>query len=337
MDTKVWFSRLIRSLAGAALVVALPASGVAAIESTDSNDLASSPIKATHERGQVRLTTRLTQPVVAGQPTRVVTRVTNTGDGPIFWPSGPGSISVGGAMVDATWRSGEPAPDPGSSEEPGFKTALLGDLDPPGDRIFLTFGLVEVDGVPVDPDGGIPFPERLRPGQEVSLVHEWDGFVRLAGDYPSVVGLPPSGPVRVGVSAYYSELSKGSRGPAQGRKISVELEATVIDGRDEALLHPLEVVDAALGDPGFAELIEASDFTRYDDPYVAYDAEMQHWYVGSCGLNPGEDDRYWRLGIVDSVDGDVLGLIEGHGNETCEPGTWPGPESTIPRPSPLAD
>jgi hypothetical protein len=92
------------------------------------------------------------------------------------------------------------------------------------------------------------------------------------------------------------------------------------------------VVDAALADPAFAQLMDEVDFLRYDTGYLTYVPGSDRWYVGSCGRPEGAEIQYWRLGAVDPVSGEVLEFVEGFGNETCDPGTWP--LSTDPMASP---
>lgn len=91
----------------------------------------------------------------------------------------------------------------------------------------------------------------------------------------------------------------------------------------EERLHPLEVVDAALAYPAFAQLTEEADFLRTDTGYITYVPESDRWYVGSCSHPEDIEIQYWRLAAVEPVSGEVLELIYGFGNETCDPGTWP--------------
>lgn len=271
----------------------------------------------------LRITTRLEGPLVAGQPTRARTTVRNMGGRPISWDLGINGVALAAWMTDASWRIGEPIVELPEFGSPGFfaarnhlKVDLAGEMSPLATRIWLPFELRKVDGVPVESED-FRVPLRIRPGERIDFVHEWGGYTGLSGGLAGSGGLPPSGRARVVISVNFD-----SEGP--GRHVDrMSADTTVVGGWDEERLHPLEVVDAALADPAFAQLMDEADFLRYDTGYRTYVPEADRWYVGSCGRPEGAEIQYWRLGAVDPVSGEVIELLEGFGNETCEPGTWP--------------
>ena len=274
---------------------------------------------------------------MAGQPTLARTTVRNVGGKPISWDLGINGLGVGAWMTDASWRTGEPIvelPEFGSPEffaaRNDLKVDLAGEMSPIVTRIWLPFELRKVDGVPVESDG-LTVPATLRPGERIDFVHEWDGYTGLSGGLAGSGGLPPSGPVRISITAWYTVDDP----PTDVAR--AQIDTTVVGGWDEERLHPLEVVDAALADPAFAQLMDEADFLRYDTGYITYVPDSDRWYVGSCGRPEDAEIQYWRLGAVDPVSGEVLELVEGFGNETCDPGTWPlstGPMAS-PSESPL--
>jgi hypothetical protein len=55
---------------------------------------------------------------------------------------------------------------------------------------------------------------RIRPGESIDYVHEWDGYAGLANGVTGTVGLPPSGPAREGHDGH-RRLGQGA--PAAGQ------------------------------------------------------------------------------------------------------------------------
>ena len=135
--------------------------------------------------------------------------------------------------------------------------------------------------------------------------------------------LPPSGPVRIVGRAHYQLSQDGDT-----RWTTARLDTDVTGGWDDDRLHPLEVVDAALANAAFAEVMEDADFYRGDAGRIHYDREADVWRLGSCG-QLDEGSAWWRLAAVDPYSGEVLEMDEGPGiDETCNVGTWPAELST---------
>ncbi len=155
-----------------------------------------------------------------------------------------------------TWRLGEPRDE--TSDAADLKNRILADLRPSIEPIILPFKLEKVDGVIVDAAEGIAFPGRLRPGKSIELVFEWDGLTRLERNHPAAGGLPADGPASVAVSVSYTRPTGDRSRSPKTREVTAALETSVIEGRDDELLHPLEVIDIALEEPVFLDLIEAS-------------------------------------------------------------------------------
>lgn len=318
-----------RHAPGLGLMVVLLATGtvveVAGRDATPAPTIsASRVISASRTKDGVRVSARTEGPWVAGEPARVRVRVTNVGSEPIQWYAVREGVSVIAEMTDATWRTGEPVkPLPGSGE-PGFpvrsglKDTVVRAIEPNLERILLDFRLQSIDGVDVDSGDALAGPV-LEPGRSRVYVQQWDGFARLDQGMVGDVGLPPSGPVRLRVAAHYADID------GIGRTTGVAMETVVVGGWDDpARPHALEIVDLALQNPAFAALMEEVAFDRSDDVILRYDHGTERWYVGSCGLREDDDRWDWTLAAVDPVDGEVLELIEGHGDETCDAGTPPG-------------
>ena len=306
-------------LAAAVHSLVAPVSGVAKDAPPDTAEI----IKATKANDGVRLTMTLEGPLVAGQPARVRTTLTNIGDQPVWWQSSSG-ISVAATMPRARWRLGEPPIELPKYGEPGFpagidlKNVLLGECEPHCDRVLLDFAVRRVNGRAVEGYGSdMATTRRLAPGDSIVFVHAWDGDARLdQGGAP--VGPPPDGPVHISATAYVSPTRDG-----RAETIKATLD-TSIAGRDDALLHPFEIVDSALEDPGFADMMASRDFNRYDAGYITYVDTDNRWYVGSCGRAEDAEVQDWHLAEVDPVTGEVIGYIEGGGDESCDSNTWPG-------------
>lgn len=308
------FLHVLVTAASAALLAGVPAQ-------------ASDPVTATARDHGVRVTMTIDEPLIAGEPAILRTRVRNMRDEPIVWFSGAAGLTVGARMTEARWRLGEPVEELPVSGEPGFlvrrglKYALIGATQPEDGAILPVFDLEAVEGLTRLGAGDAAVGEWIPPGGLIEFRHRWDGQVELESGQGQSVGLPPSGPVRIVGDAFY-QLSR--EGPLRSTKVRLDTE--IAGGWDDERLHPMEVVDAALADPGFAALMDQADFNRQDAGAITFDFERGIWHVGSCGGTDNES-VHWRLAGVDPFSGEVLEIVDGPGiDASCNPGTWPEPE-----------
>ena len=321
-------------LAGAALIATSLASPAAGTDAATPDPEASAspavqdtqPVMATARDNGVRVTMAWEEPLTAGEPTYLRTTVTNTRDTPIWWLWGKSGLAAQAFMPGLERRVGEPVVPLDFGDPDTLVIDLKNNLTSFGKhlrtRLALPLELDEVQGLrrPGGGDIGLP-PERLRPGGTLEFVHRWDGSLEFEQDQPGDVGLPPSGPVEVTGAASYALEPDG-----KVRSTEVRLETSVVGGWDEQHLDPLEVVDAVMADPGSAALLADADLSRYDTGIILFDTDEGVWYVGTCGRMSTDDPVHWRLAKVDPVGGEILGLIDGLGTDSCDAGTWPGDE-----------
>ena len=280
---------------GAAVVVAMLVIGVPAAAQSEPLVLERS---VTVEEDGIRLTMAIERnPVVAGEPVWITTKLTNTGKDDIVWGNGhcDATVLVSGAMKDQVWRDGLPA---GPQDYDDFKyyttywridagPIIRLEIEPKGSLRTGGYGCSEIG-----------YTDRIPPGMTFTDRSRWDGYAQWQ------LGLPPSG-----VATIIGEFENYKRAGESGRRsISASLDVLIVDGLAEDRLHPMEIVDAAVADPGLAPLLRLGDGK---EPIVQYDADLDLWNVGV--LEHGGRTRYWERftgGLVDPVTGDVVALID---------------------------
>lgn len=247
-------------------------------------------LKASAGKSGVRVTVKVDGPLVAGEPAVVRTRVKNTLRTDVWWQPGAYGPSISATMTEATRRLGQPL----SRIRPGridLKNSLFGGRDR---LVFLPFEPHRTDGA--DPSG--PGPVRIKnpigPGEEVVFVHRWDGQLHLE-DGPGGIGLPPDGPVRIDSVIRYSPFA--ASGPY--RRIETKVQTEVVDGWSDDRLHPTEVVDAAMADRDFVEVMGKRDFGRYSQGMLWWDDDEQLWFTGTCTYVADDKPARWHLATVD--------------------------------------
>jgi hypothetical protein len=253
----------------------------------------------TVEEDGVRLSMTIERnPVVAGEPLWITTKLTNTGKDDVISYNGhcDAAVYVSGVMKDQVWRDGLP---PGPQDFEDFKYYATWDRIDGGPTIRLEIepkGSIGTGGYGCSEVG---WADRIPPGKTLTDKSRWDGYAQWQ------LALPPGG-----VATITAELASFKRARESGRKsISASLDVLVVDGLSEDRLHPMEIVDAAVADPGLAPLLRLGDGK---EPIVQYDAQLDLWYVGvleDAGRTP-----YWELrftgGLVDPVTGEVIATIE---------------------------
>jgi len=267
-----------------------------AVEATIPADL---PSTAAHEERGIRVSVVLDRnPLQAGQVTWATLEVRNVGTDDLVWFHDGCSIPVRlwGEMTDATWRPGVEQTGPAAD----FKRMATR-------RYASPEGTVVIDFVP-EPFIGrgsygctdTGFTEYLEPGETRVQRAQWNG---MAGRR---LGLPPSGPVRLTVRAdYYWRATDPEPEDITTTTLTFEMPAWIESGRDPRLLHPPEVVDAAVADPEFMAQI-VPRLPSGHDPVLQFVVAAGAWEVGLLGY----DRRTYYLALVAPRSGEVLGLIE---------------------------
>ncbi len=256
-------------------------------------------------------------PLVAGKPTWITTKVKNVGDTEITYTtdSCENAVGVWGAMIDERWRMGEPA-DAQAIEAGGRnhyydlrwraqEWTIVG-----SETIGLGFA---AKGVPDASDwacADVAIGHRVPPGGVVEQRLRWDG--QALGR----LGPPPDGLARI--TGSFDFRRPGTRGE---QAVEVELEVPVTEGRDTAWLHPMEVVDAALADDSFRALIEPVAIGDHFGEVIFYDAARGVWVVGACADYTTKLGR-WKAAVLHPATGEVKRILNKVTGEYCNEGPW---------------
>lgn len=265
----------------------------------------------TEEADGVRLSMQIERnPVVAGRPVWITTKLTNTGDSDILWAHGrcDTAVIVSGVMRDETWREGEPYA-----------------ISSPSDLAWHT-KRERIDGGPeialeIEPEaaigsGGYGCSEilsrdRVAPGKTLTDRSRWNGFAQWQ------LGPPPDGVATV-TGTFGTYKREGDRGRPT-RTLQAALEVLVLGGLAPDALHPQEVIDAAQADEGFAALMETIDVGDGNDPVLWYDPELGLWEVGVLEVSSST----LKVALVDPMTGDIIAIVE----RARVRGQDPGPRS----------
>lgn len=262
--------------------------------------------KASARQDDVRVTIELDQnPLVAGQPAWVTTKVKNLGDTAVLWEHAalcPIAVRVAGEHQDAEWRVEDQRRRSDYDDLRGYAEHDLG-----YPKIELRFTPKSRIGEGQSGCTDAAATSRIPPGGVVEERSRWDGMTGWK------LIPPPDGHVRV--TAVFDDFKRaGDKGRPRG-SIEVALDALVVGGRDD-FLHPMEIIDAALADPGFAALMETVDLGR-DLEIYHYRPDIALWEVGVFD----SDEERFKVGLVDPVTGEVLQLIERPWDEARD--EWP--------------
>ncbi len=253
-------------------------------------------LKATAAKDGVRVTTTLREPFIAGKPAFVRTRVRNTRSAPVWWYPGTDGPDLYVSMTEATRRLGQPLRHitPGRID---LKNGLFGGRDR---LVYLPFERHRVDGKKWHRYGAdvLTPPQRIGPGKVTDFVHRWDGKLHVE-DSPGDIGLPPVGPARLGTDCAFHPLPRWRpRQRPHGEDSSGNGGRRWLVGRSSA---PAEVVDVAMADPDFADVLAERDFARHSQGMLWWDESEGHWLTGTCTYVADDQPATWHLAAVEPI------------------------------------
>lgn len=208
-------------------------------------------------------------PLVAGRPAWIRTRIENTGKQDIVWEDGgcDAAVIVSARMTENEWRpsSGDHASGAISRFAATLENAVL-DEDP----------TVQLEIEPKDAIGtggygcsDVRQSHRLAPGDAITERHRWDGFAQWQ------LGLPPVGTATI--SGILDDFERAGTGGRPTESLSVTLDALVVGGLPAEAPQPLEIMDIALADPAFGALVEDG---LDGEPLLQYRKDLGLWQVG---------------------------------------------------------
>jgi hypothetical protein len=231
----------------------------------------------TIERDGIRVTVTLQRnPMPAGEPTWADTVVTNVGTDNVTWfhDGCATPVYVWGTMPGAGWPPGREHPP---RVQP-FKDRLVDYTIP--ESMFLRFGREDRVGRIGGGCADIGIADTIPPGGSVQQRRVWDGTLEPR------LGLPPAGPVEIGIQADF--YWRGDEEPESivDQSITGSMEAWVVGGRDPAMLAPTQIIDAALANRPFADLIATKNLGNGMSEVLWYWPERDVWEVGVLEYAP---------------------------------------------------
>jgi hypothetical protein len=241
-------------------------------------------------------------PLRGGVPAWVTTSIENTGDDDVIFShdSCATIVHVDGELVGQSWRAGlggDPA-DPASllsyaNEEWTGRPGPIRISFVPKRQLPMT----KPDSLPQESAcADIGTSTTLPPGERIRERALWSGS---ADDR---LGPPPSGPVTI-----VGRIESYRRASSTDGWLSLDLpiDAQIVEGRSETMLHPMEVVDAAYADEAFRAFIDSLD--PQDTSWVIwYDPKRDVWEIGAFDY----DRRRLEVARVDPETGVVRSIIE---------------------------
>jgi hypothetical protein len=236
-------------------------------------------------------------PMPAGQTTWLRARVTNTGRRDLLWFHDGCAIPVhvSGVLDGQEWRPGLPYEDSVFDYKnrvlwTGGSGAIWISFVPEGFSTRSQIGCADI---------GIT--DRIRPGASIRMRARWDGSAYFRK------GLPPSGPVTLqAFFGYFKHAGAQPHRPLLERVLRMPFRAWIVDGRDPALLHPGEVVDAALADEGFTAWLATAHIGDASSEVFWFEPRTQLWEIG--GLDYRSESIH--LAQLDPRTGAIVATID---------------------------
>jgi hypothetical protein len=244
-------------------------------------------------------------PMPAAEPTWITTTVKNVGKDNLIWSHDGCAISVGvsGEMTDVAWRPGEPVDKPIIGD---FKSRAARWWNGAGPGISLYFWPEAYVGDGEIACSDVGYVERIPPGGVLRGRARWDGMAYHR------LGPPPDG--RATLTATFGHYDR--RG-LEGRNhtLPVSLDVAIVDGRPDDMLHPMEVVDAALEDEAFRTWVEGVKVGDGNTEVMWYDPELDLWEIGVFFY----DSLSFRVARVGPRSGEVVEIVSRPWAEGREP------------------
>jgi hypothetical protein len=258
------------------------------------------PTEASVEEDGVRLSLSVAyNPIYAGGPATLTTRIDNTGAEAIEWINDGCNIHAGvRGLASGTWADSDVSIP---TELLPYREWFLEDNDISPD-IFLHAPTRRRHAGCAD----LGIRHALAPGDAVEQTFTWDG---QAG---SGFGLPPTGPATwAGTFAGWWRTDEEEG--LTDRSVTVSLATQIIGGRRSDALSPFQVLDAALIDPRLGSWLLTRPL-RTDNPLVLYDPASGLWTVGilmSRDIEDGENaENILHAAFVDPITGEVIAVRE---------------------------
>ena len=258
-----------------------------------------SPVVAVAERGGVRVTLVLEDPLPrAGAPSWARAEVVNLGDRGVRWAGG----GCGHALfidIDAAAAQDRGVAWPGRRGE--FKRLALGpDFGSPASAAFVPEDLIRPPGQEVGCPANLAI-ETLAPGERLRVRARWDGMI---------AGSPaPAGPATVSASfPMIGIVGEVPEDRIEAEPVVASLTTGVAGGgpAEDPALAPALAIDAALADPQFGAWVDAAAPETWINPDLVHTDGI--WSVGLFRFRPNDPQR---LSMFAQVQVDASGAIVG--------------------------
>jgi hypothetical protein len=260
---------------------------------------ASLSTRAVAEQDGVRITIELERnPMPAGQPTAIMTTITNTGrDAVVYVPCGE-IVYVSAAGVGPPWRPGRSLPNPAMI----WKTYLLDHQGLHSEDRYVLFFVAGQTGASSG-CGDVAHVTSLAPGGTVHERQRWDGYAFRQ--------LAPPPTARIDLLGTF-EFDRGDplaeHPPEDNKHIEVHLDAWIA-GLPDLFLDPAEAVDIALTDPRLTAILASRDLHNGNEGVVRFDPKTGLYQIGMLESGSLPVSRA-HLSLVDARTGEIVGFVE---------------------------
>ena len=266
---------------------------------------------AVAERDDVRVEIELQRnPLRAGEPSWIKTRVTNEGRTDVTWFHDGCAVPVSvHGVSEVAWPMGEEH----TGQADKFKAYALGGSVVEGPDAHGMLSFVNKARLHSGPGGcaDIGIGETIKPGQTIRTTRWWSGFTDLNR------ALPVAGPATFrDVAGYYWRGEEPEDITAQ--VIELKLDGWIVSPRAAHRLSPAEAVDAALSEPRFAAYLETQTIANGRAEIAWYDSRRDVWEIGVMPWYETDPPRIHGV-LVDAVTGKVLGPLDRPWNQDVDP------------------
>lgn len=242
-------------------------------------------------------------PMPAGEPTWVTTRVTNTGDDDLIWFHDGCSITVGvlGSILGIRWNLGRAQVDAAKA----WKVFLVDGHGANVDPVNIAFTPEQFVGKGTVGCADIGLEDRIRPGQTIEQRAQWNGLA-----YRQLIPPPTARVDLVGSFRYYWRAREGQPNAIIEQVIDVHLDAWIV-GTGEAFIGPWQAVDVALLDPRLTAILADRHPGQSNSSVLRYVSEIGAYEVGilDTGDEPNTRARV-HLSLIDARTGRIVGFVD---------------------------